>query len=327
MEAMLEDPVLAELHEAANQRVEARLEEYKKTEAYAELRDSLIEAGKVPITKVEAKPPQARDPAKIAALMSRVEKKAAEKPVSERRNENVDGWANSDGSPYVEGDIDLSSPISVDWVVNHEVVLPADPRVFSPEALNGVLSGRFDRRNARNIEGYFEGCNRLLEIGTGVGFMATRLNRLREDIIVVAQDKRPELIKIARSIASHNNLGSKGRLMFMDVEMVTEANGVRKAIGFNTWLRQFQPDALRIVDTATITPAILVVSDLSSVRRIVIPFENSRELETHRSTYSTAMKMKGFSETADRHESGSLQFDRSHKVILRGVRQVSAEVK
>jgi hypothetical protein len=54
-------------------RVEARLADFRETDAYARLRDGLIEASKVPITEVEAKPPKARDPAKIAALMSRVE--------------------------------------------------------------------------------------------------------------------------------------------------------------------------------------------------------------------------------------------------------------
>jgi hypothetical protein len=37
----------------------------------------------VPITEVEAKPPKARDPEKIAALMSRVERAAQERDGSE----------------------------------------------------------------------------------------------------------------------------------------------------------------------------------------------------------------------------------------------------
>jgi hypothetical protein len=81
-----------------------------KTDAYARLRDGLIEASKVPITQVEAKPPKARDPAKIAALMSRVEKQAAQ-----ARDERRTGTAQPAGPtprtaiPTCRATIDLSA--------------------------------------------------------------------------------------------------------------------------------------------------------------------------------------------------------------------------
>ena len=127
MAALLQDPVLCDLHENALIRVEARLNDYKQTDAYLTLKNDLIEAGKVPITQVEAKPPKARDPAKIAALMSKVEQQVADQPVEERRNPNVDGWGGEDASDYM-ADIDLSGTITVDWTPNHDVALPADPR-------------------------------------------------------------------------------------------------------------------------------------------------------------------------------------------------------
>ena len=47
-----------------------------------------IKASEVPITQVEAKPPQARDPAKIAALMSEVEKNPNPALKEERSHRN-----------------------------------------------------------------------------------------------------------------------------------------------------------------------------------------------------------------------------------------------
>ena len=134
MAELLKDPVLNRLHHAALERVEARLAEYRQTDAYQQLRESLIKASEVPITQVEAKPPQARDPAKIAALMSEVEKKSQSRPKEERRTETVPGWAAEGGDPYMPPPIDLSAEIANEWVPNHEIALPGrTPASFRPE--------------------------------------------------------------------------------------------------------------------------------------------------------------------------------------------------
>lgn len=72
--ALLADPVLAGLHQAALARVAARLDAIRPTPEFAALRESLARASQVPIGEIIAKPPQARDPAKIAALMSDLER-------------------------------------------------------------------------------------------------------------------------------------------------------------------------------------------------------------------------------------------------------------
>ena len=106
MADLLGDPVLHRLHHEALDRVEARLAEHRETDTYKDLRASLIEASKVPITRVEAKPPQPRDPAKIAALMSRVEQQAHDTPRPELKPPGTPGWAEAEGDPYVDGPID-----------------------------------------------------------------------------------------------------------------------------------------------------------------------------------------------------------------------------
>jgi len=311
MTALLEDPVLNKLHFAALERVEARLAEYRETTAYQDLKTSLIAAGDVPITQVVAKPPTQRDPAKIAELMSRVEKKAANEPKQTRRHENVEGWGAAEGYHYTQDTVDLSSDIAVDWIPNHEIALPADPRVFNPETLNSVLSGRFDRRNARNIEGYLDGMSRLLDIGTGVGFIPIRATQTRRDLVVMAQEGRKELISIAKQIAHKNGAADSAQLKFSDANLIFAADAEGQASGLAAYLRDFRPDVLRIAYAPDLPAQTLQNADLASVQRVIIPFHKNAACETLRAAYGPVLAQHGLQETPDRHEAGSLQFDRA----------------
>ncbi|GAB5448379.1 glycosyltransferase family 2 protein [Gymnodinialimonas sp.] len=308
MAELLKDPVLHDLHFAALDRVEKRLDEYRQTDAYIELREGLIEAGKVPITKIEAKPPQARDPAKIAALMSRVEKDVAAKPIEERRNDNVAGWAATDGDPYVEGDIDTSGDIGLEWVENHGIDLPADPRVFSPESLDVIILGRFERRHARNIAGYLAHCPRVLEIGAGVGFIAMRTVKMSEGLIYMAQDSRAPLVAYGRQLAERADVASD-RLKFTDGPLIFPSDGPEEASGLAAYLKDFKPVALRIGRAADLPAPRLAGQDLSGVKRVILPVISDDQAEAYRADYAPILADKGFTEDPERAASGSLQFN------------------
>jgi hypothetical protein len=310
VEELLTDPVLNELHYAALDRVEKRLDEYRQTEAYQQLKDSLIEAGKVPITQVEAKPPQARDPAKIAALMSRVEKKAADQPKEERRNDTVAGWAAPDGDPYMEGEIDISGDIAVEWVENHEIELPADPRIFAPETLSAVLIGRFERRHARNIAGYLEGCGRVLEIGAGVGFIPMRSVQISDGLVYMGQDSRAPLIEMAKRIAVRNGIDDTSRLKLTDGPLRLPGDAADQAGGLAACLSDFRPDALRLSRAADVPPEVLGGLDLGRLKRVVIPFVSDEQMNELRARYTPVLSGAGLIEDAERAGSGSLQFNR-----------------
>ncbi|MEX3014499.1 glycosyltransferase family 2 protein [Gymnodinialimonas hymeniacidonis] len=308
MEELLKDPVLNELHFAALERVEARLDEYRQTEAYTQLRDSLIEAGKVPITQVEAKPPQARDPAKIAALMSRVEKQANDKPKEERRNETVAGWAAADGDPYVEN-IDVSGEIGLEWVPNHDIELPADPRVFSPESLDVIILGRFERRHARNIAGYLEDCPRVLDIGAGIGFIGMRTIKISEGLTYMVQDGRSALIVYGRDLAKRAGLDDTSRLKFTDGPLMIDG----APTGLQAYISDFNPTALRLSRAADVPADNLADIDMPNVRRVLIPIISEDQANQYRADYGPVLEAKGFKEDPDRASSGSLQFDRSEE--------------
>jgi len=310
MADLLTDPVLNRLHHAALERVEARLDAYRKTDAYQALRDGLIEASKVPITKVEAKPPKARDPARIAALMSDVEQKSQARPKEERRTETVPGWAAEGGDPYMPQPLDLGRDSACDWVANHDIHIPADARVFRPEALGAIVAGRFERRHARNIGAYLDGCARVLEIGTGIGFLPIRVVQTSEGVVVMAQDSRAELVALGQEIARRAGVENSARLKWTDGPLRFPTDIGPQASGLAAYLRDFRPVALRLNRAADVPPEVLAVQDLGTVRRVLLPFVSDEQAEQLRAAYTPALTGMGFTETADRSAGGSLQFDR-----------------
>ena len=52
-------------------------------------------------------------------------------------------------------------------------------------------------------------------------------------------------------------------------------------------------------------------ADLTSVQRVIIPFHKNAACETLRAAYGPVLAQHGLQETPDRHEAGSLQFDRA----------------
>ncbi|MBF9046554.1 glycosyltransferase family 2 protein [Rhodobacterales bacterium LSUCC0031] len=311
MAELLKDPVLNKLHFAALERVEARLAEYRRTPAYEELRAGLIAASKVPITDVEAKPPKARDPAKIAALMSAVEKKSSARPKEERRTDTVAGWAVEGGDPYLPAPLDLSGDVPVDWVSNHDVPLPADARIFRPEALDSVVAGRFERRHARNIASYLAGCPRLLDIGCGLGFVAIRAATQVSDLVIMAQEGRTDLITLGQDIARRADMDNSARLKWSNGPLSLASDEGAAATGLAAFLHDFRPTALRLSRPGDVAPATLASLDLRPLARVILPFASDGQADSLRAAYGPVLCAQGFAETAERASAGSLQFDRA----------------
>lgn len=214
-EELLKDPVLNRLHFAAVERAEARLAEFKATPAYDELIAGLKEASTVPITQVEAKPPKARDPEKIAALMSEVEKKRDKTPKEERRNP-AHPAVGQNGAPYVDGEIDLSNDPPIESFDNRGLTLPADPRVFTPVALQAITEGKYERNHARRVPSMVPPGGTYLEIGAGAGFLPALVARECPEATVIAQEDRAPLAEIARRIWAANGMGAGDRLRLIE---------------------------------------------------------------------------------------------------------------
>ena len=247
MEELLTDPVLSRLHYAAIEKVEARLEEYRATDAYAELKQSLLEASEVPITQIVAKPPKARDPEEIAKLMSQVEKNVADRPAEERRSVPEAAFADvaEGGDGFVPGDIDVSVQTAVDWVPNHDIALPADVRIFAQSTLELVMRGKYQRRMARMTGRMVEDGQKVLDLGAGIGFLSIHAAQTVSGATVLAQEDNSSRFAIMRDVLDHNALELGDRLSMINAPVICD-NDAETLARVNQMIADHQPDVLRI---------------------------------------------------------------------------------
>lgn len=208
---LLADPVLNELHFAALARAEGRLEEFKGTAAYAEMVAGLKTAAQVPIAEVSAKPPKARDPEKIAALMSRVEKTQSDRQRAERK---AASGARSSAEPLLKNPARSPAP-GVAWERNHEVLLPMDPGYFTTVALDLIAAGKFERGLARVLPRLVQATGRHLELGAGCGFRAAHLARELPGLSQVVQEGHAGRVSLVEAVWARNGVSEGPHLRFV----------------------------------------------------------------------------------------------------------------
>lgn len=291
LKELLKDKILSKLHYAAIEKVEAKLDEIRLTKAYQTLKAELLEASKVPITQVAAKPPKARDPAKIAALMSSLEKRDAKRPKSERRSKQPSAYDTTvEGDVYATGRIDLTSDVRFEQVANHDIMLPADPRVFTPGALDQVASGKFERRAARYILQYILPNDRLLNIGAGLCFIPIFVVKSMSNVTVMAQEERSVLAKLGQTIATTNGLANNERLKIVDGPLIFVNDTEGFASGLMAYIADFNPSVIRFC-SPSITPEIVENADFGNTKRLI--FANGFGDDTQ-ARFSNALNAQGF---------------------------------
>ncbi|MBI1217093.1 MAG: glycosyltransferase family 2 protein [Rhodobacteraceae bacterium] len=244
--ALLLDPVLNRLHFAALDRAEARLADFKGTDDYAAFVDGLKAASAIPITQVEAKPPQARDKDKIAAMMSDVEKRVSGK----RKEELAKPAADRVLAPvdmYVRDTVDMSAEPPTEWFTNREIELPGDPRLFTPVALLLMRDGKFGRNLARNLPRFLPQGARVAELGAGCGFLSGFLSRARPDLEITAQEAEAGRLAVLRRVWARNGIQAGARLRLVDRPVQGTLAAFLGAGRFDTLM----------IDDAIITPAAL----------------------------------------------------------------------
>jgi hypothetical protein len=201
---LLTDPVLNRLHFAALDRAEARLAELRQTQDYRDLVADLARASAVPISQIVAKPPQARDKDKIAALMTEVEKTRNAKAKADRKGDPKTAIDQVPMGSYLPGQPDVTAEVAVAWVENHGLKLPLDGRVFSPAALALIEAGKFERGLARKLPQVLPKGASVLEIGAAVGFLGLHLARERPDLRLTLQEDNPALRRVMARILDEN---------------------------------------------------------------------------------------------------------------------------
>jgi hypothetical protein len=249
---LLQDPVLNRLHHAAIDRAEGRLAELKQTEAYHDLVADLARASAVPITQITAKPPQARDKEKIAALMSDVEKRRNAKAKEDRKA------APSEAKPpvtpmgsYVSAPMDVSADVPLEWRLNHTVEVPLDPRIFTPPALAVIEAGKFERGIARRMPSVLPKGATVLDLGSGCGFLSAHLARVRPDLHIAMIEDDPALRQALIRLCARNEREFSDQFRLLDDSLDADpVDSVRRVV------KQISPTALIFAHPA-LTPDVL----------------------------------------------------------------------
>ncbi|MEP5759926.1 MAG: glycosyltransferase family 2 protein [Litoreibacter sp.] len=268
---LLEDPILSELHNTALERIETRLDEYRKTDAYQDLKAGVIKAGQIPITQIEAKPPKPRDPEKINALMSRVEKSNAARPIAQRRTKPSPEFHDTaeGGDGFVSGEIDVSAKAAVDWVANHGVTLPADVRVFSPSALDAVIRGKYQRKLARMTPRVCQNGDRLLDLGAGIGFLSIYACKLNPDSEIYMQEDNASRAVITNMIIAKNAYEFGERFVQSHAPIIVDEDQKTTVAAINTQIAKIKPDVVRI-SYGTVAGSLLEQIDFATACRVVL---------------------------------------------------------
>lgn len=269
-DTLMGDPVLSDLHMKAVAAVEARLDAFRETEDYAKLIADLRVASDVPITEVEAKPPKPRDPQKIAAQMSALEKKLTEGAASDRNADHQ--GPSAEAKPYVMGDIDFSQKLPIKAFANHEVHLPADPRVFSDAALQAITEGKFHRNHARRLPRIINAGDIFLEIGTGAGFLSAQLSKCVPNLQIIAQEETRTLLAVAHSVWKVNGVTLGETRKLCDTPLFDASDGQDKSSGLQTLMAQTECSVLYVNDPRITAPMIAhsITAAQITPRRVII---------------------------------------------------------
>ena len=287
---LLKDETLSKLHYAAIDKLNEKLAEIRGTASYHNLKAELVEASKTPITQVFARPQIARDPAKIAAIMSNVEKRNTDRtktdpPAKQKLNHTSNGH-----ETYMTGEIDLSRNVRIELVANHNILLPADPRVFTPEALDQVTKGKFERREARYILNYLPIGDRLLNIGSGLCFISIFVVKNRNDVTVMAQEERSVLADLGSTIAATNGIIDSSRLKIANGPLFFTNDTNDMASGLQAYIKDFNPSTVRLC-TPSITPQIIEKIDLSNTQQLIFASNIVNDTQLR---FGGALKAQGF---------------------------------
>ena len=314
MEKLLSDPEVARLHNAAHAQAEEKLAVYREQPAYRDYVAQLVEAGKIPITEVVAKPPKPRDKEKVAAVQSKLEKRRNALPKDKRRTPAPVGWGAPGVSPYVEGEIDLSNEIALETVNNQGLYLPVDPRVFTPMAMEAIQHGKFERQHARKIGGLTAGYQRLLNLGAGIGFVGLKAHLVNPGLAVLNHEERAVLTDFGRDLVARQLPDASDKIAYTNQSLGCNAAATDGSPGLAALLRNFDPDVVRLppetVKPADLIPTSIEQGALAKVRLMIFPLLDPLELDHIRSEFAPALEADGFSEDTETVSGGSVCYRR-----------------
>lgn len=96
-------------------------------------------------------------------------------------------------------------------LVSHGVLIPASPAIITPAIAAAIENGQFEAEEASELPNIIEPGDRVLEIGAGIGFISTLLDRHSSVDKVVAVEANPKLMPYMARLHSLNGVGKVER--------------------------------------------------------------------------------------------------------------------
>jgi ribosomal protein L11 methylase PrmA len=135
-------------------------------------------------------------------------------------------------------------------VQNHTVLVPLDGRIFTSPALSVIAAGKFERGLARRMPATLPKGATVLDIGTGCGFLATHLSRIRPDLTLVLQEDSPALRVALRRLCEKNERVAGDRFRLIDARL-----GDAPAETLRRLVAEHRPAAVILSDPAVLPEA------------------------------------------------------------------------
>lgn len=86
------------------------------------------------------------------------------------------------------------------------VLIPFDPAIITGPIYSAIIENRFEQEEASELATIVEPGDRVLEIGAGIGFISTLLDRLPDVAHVVAVEANPDLLPFMETLHSLNRV-------------------------------------------------------------------------------------------------------------------------
>ncbi len=99
-----------------------------------------------------------------------------------------------------------------EWIETQGVRIPFARAIVTVNILDAISSGRFEAEESRQIPWIVRPGDRVLEVGAGIGFISTLLDRQPEVEKVIAVEANPLLMDFMAQVHAENGVGKVRRL-------------------------------------------------------------------------------------------------------------------
>lgn len=131
------------------------------------------------------------------------------------------------------------------------VSIPDDPQVIAPRIRRAIVQGWYEKTEVRQFEGFSSPGDRIIEVGSGIGFLSTIMSRDPNVAEILCFEANPQLIEFSRRVHQMNDAKN---VRIENALMTTEAGAAKQTFYLREafWESSVFPGPLGYQSEATI---------------------------------------------------------------------------